>query len=144
MITVVADWLPRRRIHPTHGSARCPDRRSRVAADLDQVAEDSCRRPLDEAGPFTFVVADALRMKVREVLGLRVVASESGSAWNEFCADLIARGLTGVRLVTSDAHQGLEATAAKLTGAAWQRLGEDPAWSAAREDAPTTPRTWWA
>src|SRR5699024_8479403 len=48
--------------------------------------------------------------------------SETGAAWNEFLADLTARGLTGVRLVTSDAHKGLvEAIAANLPGAAWQR-----------------------
>ncbi len=58
----------------------------------------------------------------REVLGMRVATSETASAWNQFFADLVARGLTGVRLVTSDAHQGLvEAIAANLPGAAWQR-----------------------
>ena len=117
---------------------------SRMAADLDQIVEDFRHRPLGEAGPFTFVSADALTMKVREggrvinavalvavgvngdghreVLGLRVATSETGAAWNEFFADLTARGLTGVRLVTSDAHKGLvEAIAANLPGAAWQR-----------------------
>jgi transposase-like protein len=50
------------------------------------------------------------------------VTSETGPAWNEFFADLVARGLTGVRLVTSDAHAGLrEAIAANLLGASWQR-----------------------
>ena len=117
---------------------------SRMAADLDQIVEDFRHRPLGEAGPFTFVSADALTMKVREggrvinavalvatgvnadghreVLGLRVATSETGAAWNEFFADLTARGLTGVRLVTSDAHAGLvEAIAANLPGATWQR-----------------------
>jgi putative transposase len=117
---------------------------SRMAAELDEHVEEFRHRPLDTAGPFTFVAADALTMKVREggrvinavvllatgvngdghreVLGIRVATSETGSAWNEFFADLVARGLTGVRLVTSDAHQGLvEAVAANLPGAAWQR-----------------------
>lgn len=117
---------------------------SRMATDLDQIVEDFRHRPLGEAGPFTFVAADALMMKVREggrvvnavvlvatgvngdghreVLGLRVATSETGAAWNEFLADLVARGLAGVRLVTSDAHQGLkEAIAANLPGASWQR-----------------------
>lgn len=125
---------------------------SRMATDLDQIVEEFRHRPLHEAGPFTFVSADALTMKVREggrvinavalvatgvnadghreVLGLRVATSETGAAWNEFFADLAARGLTGVRLVTSDAHQGLvEAIAANLPGAAWQRCRS------------TTPRT---
>ncbi len=58
----------------------------------------------------------------REVLGLRVATSETGPAWNTFFADLVARGLSGVRLVTSDAHAGLvEAIAANLPGATWQR-----------------------
>jgi putative transposase len=117
---------------------------SRMAADLDQAVAEFRHRPLDAAGPFTFVAADALTMKVREggrvinavvllatgvngdghreVLGLRVATSETRTAWNEFFADLVARGLGGVRLVTSDAHAGLvEAVAANLPGAAWQR-----------------------
>ncbi|MFD1891581.1 IS256 family transposase, partial [Luteococcus peritonei] len=117
---------------------------SRMAAELDDHVEQFRHRPLSDAGPFTFVTADALTMKVREggrvinsvvmlatgvnndghreVLGLRVATSETGPAWNEFFADLVARGLTGVRLVTSDAHQGLvEAIAANLPGASWQR-----------------------
>ena len=58
----------------------------------------------------------------REVLGMRVATSETGAAWNEFFADLVACGLAGVRLVISDAHAGLvEAIAAHLPGAAWQR-----------------------
>ncbi|KAB1644305.1 IS256 family transposase, partial [Pseudoclavibacter sp. CFCC 14310] len=58
----------------------------------------------------------------REVLGLQVATLETGAAWNSFFADLVARGLAGVRLVTSDAHPGLvEAIAANLPGAVWQR-----------------------
>ena len=117
---------------------------SRMAGELDQIVEEFRHRPLDAAGPFTFVAADALTMKVREggrvvnavvllavgvngdghreVLGMRVATSETGTAWNEFFADLVARGLGGVRLVTSDAHPGLrEAIAANLPGASWQR-----------------------
>ena len=117
---------------------------SRMAAELDEHVEQFRHRPLDEAGPFTFVAADALTTKVREggrvvnavvllatgvngdgrreVLGMRVTTSETGAAWNEFFADLVARGLSGVRLVTSDAHAGLvEAIAANLPGASWQR-----------------------
>ncbi len=117
---------------------------SRMAADLDEHVATFRHRPLGEAGPFTFVAADALTMKVREggrvinavvlvatgvnadgrreVLGLQVATSETAPAWNLFLADLVARGLTGVRLVTSDAHQGLvEAIAANLPGASWQR-----------------------
>jgi transposase-like protein len=117
---------------------------SRMAAELDSQVAAFRTRPLGEAGPFTFVAADALTMKVREqgrvvnavvlvatgvnadghreVLGVKVATSETKEAWNVFFADLVARGLTGVALVTSDAHAGLvEAIAANLPGAAWQR-----------------------
>jgi putative transposase len=58
----------------------------------------------------------------REVLGVKAATSETKEAWNVFFADLVARGLSGVRLVTSDAHAGLvEAIAANLPGASWQR-----------------------
>ncbi|ASR56460.1 IS256 family transposase [Cellulomonas sp. PSBB021] len=117
---------------------------SRMAADLDAQVAAFRTRSLADAGPFTFVAADALTMKVREagrvinavvlvatgvnadghreVLGCKVTTSETKEAWNAFFADLVARGLAGVRLVTSDAHRGLvEATAANLPGATWQR-----------------------
>jgi len=58
----------------------------------------------------------------REVLGLAVGDSEDGAFWTAFLRSLRARGLTGVRLVISDAHEGLKAAiAAVLLGAAWQR-----------------------
>ena len=101
---------------------------SRMATDLDEHVDQFRNRPLHDAGSFTFVAADALTMKVREggrvvscavlvatgvnndghreVLGVRVSTSETAPAWKEFFADLVARGLTGVRLVTSDAHLG--------------------------------------
>ena len=117
---------------------------SRMTADLDEQVTAFRTRSLAEAGPFTFVAADALTMKVREagrvvnavvlvatgvnadghreVLGVKVATSETHEAWNVFFADLVARGLSGVRLVTSDAHRGLvEATTANLPGASWQR-----------------------
>jgi transposase-like protein len=116
---------------------------SRMAADLDAAVEAFRTRPLD-AGPYTFVAADALVLKVREggrvvavhalvatgvnadghreVLGLQVTSSEDGAGWLGFFRDLTARGLTGVRLVTSDAHAGLVAAiGATLPGASWQR-----------------------
>src|SRR3954452_4951407 len=117
---------------------------SRRAADLDEQVTAFRGRPLGDAGPFAFVAADALSMKVREngrvvnavvlvatgvnadghreILGLKVATSETGQAWNGFFADLVARGLSGVLLVTSDAHRGLvEAIAANLPGTSWQR-----------------------
>jgi transposase-like protein len=56
------------------------------------------------------------------VLGLDVGWSEDGAFWLQFLRSLVARGLSGVQLVVSDAHQGLKgAIAAVLQGAAWQR-----------------------
>ena len=102
---------------------------SRMAADLDDAVEAFRTRPLDQ-GPYTFVAADALVLKVREggriaavhaliatgvntdghreILGLQVTSAEDGAGWLGFFRDLTARGLTGVRLVTSDAHAGLD------------------------------------
>jgi putative transposase len=116
---------------------------SAMAADLDAQVEAFRTRPLDQ-GPYTFVAADALVLKVREegrvvnvhaliatgvngdghreVLGLQVTSAEDGAGWLAFFRDLTARGLSGVRLVTSDAHRGLvEAIGATVPGAAWQR-----------------------
>lgn len=117
-----------------------------MAKDLDAQVEAFRTRPLD-AGPYTFVAADALTMKVREnkrvvkiavmiatgvnaeghreILGVHTSSTESGPGWLSFFRDLVARGLTSagrVGLVTSDAHAGLlEAIGATLPGAGWQR-----------------------
>src|SRR5438034_5820248 len=116
---------------------------SRLAKSLDQIVEDFRSRPLDGA-PYAYVTFDALVVKCREggrtvnvcvvhavgvnrdgfreSLGLDVVTAEDGAAWLAFLRSLVARGLCGVRLVTSDAHPGLvDAIAATLPGAAWQR-----------------------
>ena len=115
----------------------------RDGQDLDAQVEAFRTRPLD-AGPYTFVAADALVLKVREggrtvnvhaliatgvnaegyreILGLQVTSAEDGAGWLAFFRDLTARGLSGVALVTSDAHRGLtDAIGATLPGAAWQR-----------------------
>src|SRR3954466_6752963 len=116
---------------------------STMAKDPDGQVEAFRTRPLD-AGPYTFLAADALVLKVREggrtvnvhallatgvnadgyreILGLHITSAEDGAGWLAFFRDLVARGLSGVRLVTSDAHRGLvEAIGATLPGAAWQR-----------------------
>jgi transposase-like protein len=114
-----------------------------MARELDELVEAFRTRPLD-AGPYTFVAADALVLKVREggrtvgvhallasgvnadgyreILGLQVTSAEDGAGWLAFFRDLVARGLSGVALVTSDAHAGLvEAIGVTLPGASWQR-----------------------
>src|SRR5258707_1132234 len=57
----------------------------------------------------------------REVLGMTVGHSEAEPFWVEFLRSLARRGLRGVKLVTSDAHEGLKAAVAKVLGATWQR-----------------------
>jgi len=116
---------------------------SEMAKELDEAVAAFRSRPLD-AGPYTFLAADALVLKVREagrtvnvhalvatgvnaqgyreILGLQVTSAEDGAGWLAFLRDLVARGLTGVALVTSDAHRGLvEAIGATLPAASWQR-----------------------
>ena len=57
----------------------------------------------------------------REVLGLDVGPSEAETFWTEFLRSLARRGLRGVKLVISDAHEGLKAAAARVLNATWQR-----------------------
>jgi putative transposase len=114
-----------------------------MAKELDEHVESFRSRPLD-AGPYTFIAADALVLKVREggrvvnihallatgvnadghreILGLDVTSGEDGAGWLAFFRSLTARGLSGTMLVTSDAHAGLVAAiGATLPGASWQR-----------------------
>ena len=116
---------------------------SRICSELDELVAAWRNRPLD-TGPYPFLWIDALSMKVREggricntavlvatacnadghreILGLDIGAAEDGAGWTSFLRGLVARGLGGVKLVTSDAHQGLkDAIAAVLEGASWQR-----------------------
>ena len=116
---------------------------SRICEQLDEVVGSFLGRPLD-GGPYPYVWLDGLTQKVREggrivnvcvvvatgvnaegqreILGMDVDASEDGAFWLAFLRSLTARGLSGVELVTSDAHQGLKnAIAAVFAGASWQR-----------------------
>jgi putative transposase len=116
---------------------------SRICGELDAVVAGFRDRPLGHT-TFPYVFLDATYVKAhagasvvskaiviatgvtgkgdREVLGLAVGDSEDGAFWTAFLRSLRARGLGGVRLVISDAHEGLKgAIAAVLVGAAWQR-----------------------
>jgi len=116
---------------------------SRLAKSLDSLVEDFRTRPL-EGAPYAYLMLDALVVKCREggrtvnacvvhavavnregfreSLGLDVVTIEDGAGWLAFLRGLVARGLAGVKLVTSDAHPGLvDAIGSTLPGAAWQR-----------------------
>jgi transposase-like protein len=116
---------------------------SEMAKSLDEMVAAFRSRPLD-AGPYTYLWCDALALKCREggrianvaavvatsvnadghreILGLDVLTSEDGAGWTAFLRDLVARGLSGARLVVSDDHTGLVgAVQAVLPGASWQR-----------------------
>jgi transposase-like protein len=121
---------------------------SEMAKDLDEMVAGFRNRPLD-AGPYSYLWADALTMKVREggrivniacllavgvnceghreILGLDIATTEDGAGWLAFFRGLVARGLSGVQLVISDDHSGLvDAIAATVPGASWQRCRRGP------------------
>ena len=114
-----------------------------MAGELDEMVAEFRNRRLDGA-PYAFIWLDALSQKVREggrtvnvhaliatgvsaegkreILGIEFASSEDGAGWLAFLRGLVARGLHGVQLVTSDCHQGLrDAIASALPGASWQR-----------------------
>ncbi len=115
---------------------------SRLCEDLDKMVDAFRTRPLETRFPFIWVdatyekvrmdgrvVSQALIVAIgvsedghREVLGFTVENSESETSWKEFLRSLVARGLHGVQLVVSDAHEGLKnAIAEVFQGASWQR-----------------------
>jgi putative transposase len=115
---------------------------SRLCAELDAEVERFRTRPLVGSYPYLWVDATFVKGRVdgrvvslavvvavgvradgvREVLGVDVGPSEDGTFWLAFLRSLVARGLSGVQLVISDAHEGLrQAIGAVLHGASWQR-----------------------
>ena len=115
---------------------------SEIVSEVDEAVEAFRNRPLEQ--PYPYLWLDALEIRCREagrtlnvtavvatavssqghreVLGVDVFTCEDGAAWLAFLRQLQARGLKGVRLVVSDAHQGLKAAiAAVFRGASWQR-----------------------
>jgi putative transposase len=114
---------------------------SKLCSELDERVQSFLRRELTGQWPYVWldatylksrenghVVTRALVVAVgvnqegrREVLGIACGPAETEAFWTEFLRSLAARGLTGVHLVISDAHQGLKNAAAKVLGATWQR-----------------------
>jgi transposase-like protein len=115
---------------------------SRICKQLDEVVEAFRNRPLEHEYPYVWL--DALYVKVRvngrvvsqalviatgvrasgerEVLGVELGAAENGDFWLLFLRSLVRRGLSGVQLVISDAHEGLkDALHRVFAGASWQR-----------------------
>jgi putative transposase len=114
---------------------------SRMCEQIDERVKAFLDRPLEGDWPYVFI--DATYVKVRrnhrivsvavivavgvnadgrrEVLGMDVGPSEAETFWTEFLRKLRRRGLRGVKLVISDAHEGIKAAVAKLMNATWQR-----------------------
>ena len=114
---------------------------SRLAGEIDERVHAFLDRPLEGDWPYLWI--DATYVKVREagrivsvaviiavavntdggreVLGMRVGPSEAEPFWTDFLRSLMRRGLRGVKLVISDAHEGLKAAVSKVFNATWQR-----------------------
>jgi putative transposase len=114
---------------------------SRICQGLDEQVAAFRERPLE--GDYPYLWLDAKVEKVRdggrvvskavviaygvhesgrrEILGFDVGEAETEAFWRDFLKSLIARGLTGVQLVVSDAHEGLKAAIARLLRCPWQR-----------------------
>jgi len=114
---------------------------SRLCEEIDERVKAFLDRPLEGDWPYLWldatyikarrggrivsvaaIVAVAVNIEgKREVLGLAIGPSEAEVFWTDFLRSLSRRGLRGVKLVISDAHEGLKAAAAKVLGATWQR-----------------------
>ncbi len=115
---------------------------SRLCESLDETAEAFRTRPLETRFPYIWVDATYEKVRMdgrvisqaliaaigvsedghREILGFTVDNSESETSWKEFLRSLVARGLHGVQLVVSDAHEGLKKAIAQVfQGSSWQR-----------------------
>jgi putative transposase len=114
---------------------------SRICGLLDEHVEAFRSRPLEGAYPYLFLDAKVEKVRDggrvqrkcvviahgvhetgrREIIGLDVGAAETEAFWTDFVRSLVGRGLVGVQLVISDAHEGLKNAIAKVLGAPWQR-----------------------
>lgn len=114
---------------------------SRLCEEIDERVNAFLERPLEGDWPYLWI--DATYVKVRqngrivsvatiiavavssegrrEILGMATGPSEAEPFWTQFLRSLMRRGLRGVKLVISDAHEGLKAAAAKVLKASWQR-----------------------
>jgi putative transposase len=117
------------------------DQVSRLCRGLDEQVTAFRERPLEAAYPYLWLDAKVEKVRAggrvehralvvaygvdacgqREVLGLDVGAAETEAFWREFLRGLVRRGLRGVQLVISDAHEGLKAAIAQVLSAPWQR-----------------------
>jgi putative transposase len=114
---------------------------SRLCEEIDGKVKAFLTRPLEGDWPYLWIDATYLKARQngrvvsvaviiavavnsdgrREVLGMDIAPSEAETFWTEFLRKLARRGLRGVKLVISDAHEGLKAAVAKVLRASWQR-----------------------
>jgi transposase-like protein len=114
---------------------------SKLCKDIDERVGGFLERPLDGEWPYLWLDATYLKVREggrivsvaaiiavavstegkREIVGLGLGPSEAETFWSGFLKGLVRRGLKGVKLVVSDAHEGLRHAIAKVLGAAWQR-----------------------
>ena len=114
---------------------------SRLCAEIDERVQAFLNRPIEGDWPYLWVDATYVKVReagrivsvaviiavavntdgLREVLGMAVGPSEAEPFWTNFLRSLTRRGLRGVKLVISDAHEGLKAAAAKVLKSTWQR-----------------------
>ena len=114
---------------------------SRRCGEIDERVRDFLARPIEGDWPFLWLDATYVKVRAagrivpvavtiavgvngdgrREVLGMAVGPSEAETFWRDFLRSLTRRGLRGVKLVISDAHEGLKAAVTKVLHATWQR-----------------------
>jgi transposase-like protein len=114
---------------------------SRLVAEIDDKVEAFLNRPLEGDWPYLWLDATYVKARKngriisvaviiavgvnsdgrREVLGMAIGASEAETFWTDFLRSLTRRGLRGVKLVISDAHEGLKASVSRILAATWQR-----------------------
>jgi putative transposase len=119
---------------------------SKLCKDIDERVNAFLDRPLEGEWPYLWLDATYLRQREgrrvvsvaaiiavaantegkREIVGLHIGPSEAETFWSGFLKSLVRRGLRGVKLVISDAHEGLKQAIAKVMGATWQRCRVGP------------------
>src|SRR3954465_622395 len=114
---------------------------SKLCKDIDERVNAFLTRPLEGEWPYLWLDATYLKVREggrivsvaaiiavavttegkREIVGLHIGPSEAEPFWTTFLRDLTKRGLKGVKLVISDAHEGLKNAITRVVGATWQR-----------------------
>ena len=114
---------------------------SRLCEEIDEKVKAFLDRPIEGEWPYLWIDATYLKVRRggrivsvaviiavgvntdgrREVLGMEIGTSEAEAIWTEFLRKLTRRGLRGVKLVVSDAHEGIKVAVSKVLSATWQR-----------------------